>query len=564
MDLPFSEQHFSDRHRLLKINIYLKVYILVLVLVGYGTLELLGLLQYLNFPQRAIGILILSFIFLSAVYLYLLKKTLRLSILYFLVAFTDILFFTLIIHYLGGADIPVLALIYTLPIPFFSIMISPQSGYLVAVTGALAYTCLAGLEYSGIITYYGSEPIKLEKLGIILFFIFFCFVSIAFYSGYLAELLHRHRRDLARAKEQIIQYNLTLEEKISRRTKELEEANAKIAGYSRTLEREYEAQSIRLEEVQRQLDSSLSELNLKYNYENIIGKSSHMQNVFRLIDRVTDFNVPVLIQGESGTGKELAAKAIHYNGPRKSKPFIGQNCSALPDTLLESELFGHIKGAFTGAISDRRGLFEKANQGTLFLDEIGDMSPNMQAKLLRVLQDGEVTPVGSEKVIRVDVRIISATNRNLKNAVGRGEFREDLYYRLNGVTINLPPLRERREDIILLGEHFMKSFAEETGMPPKALSKAAKEFFLGFSWPGNVRELENTIKNICVLAKGDEIAMDDLRCKPELFSEVRSDHSVQPLNESGGDPYRPRQEARPAARAARRQGHQPRFGVRPH
>jgi transcriptional regulator with PAS, ATPase and Fis domain len=521
MNMSNMKESFYDQQRLLRINIYLKVYVLLLVLLGFGALDLLGVLKYLNFPQKPIGILLLFFIFLSATYLYLLKKPVNLSILYSFIGLTDILFFTLIIHYLGGADIPVMVLLYTLPIPFFSIMISPQSGYLIAVAGAIAYTCLAGLEYSRIISYYGSDPIVLGRLGIILFFIFFCFISIAFYAGYFADLLHRHRRDLAKAKGEIVEYNITLEERIAKRTHELQEAKKKIEEYSKVLEKQYEEQTIRLEEVQKRLDTSLSELKLKYNYENIIGKSDQMQNVFRLIDRVTDFNVPVLIQGESGTGKELVAKAIHYNGPRKLKPFISQNCSAITDTLLESELFGHIKGAFTGAIADRRGLFEEADNGTLFLDEVGDMSPNMQAKLLRVLEGGEVRPVGGKKVIRVDVRIISATNKDLKAAVERGDFREDLYYRLNGITINLPPLRERKEDVILLAEHFIKEFAKETGVVAKFLSKEAKQLLLSFSWPGNVRELENTIKNICVVAKEEEIRIEDLRYKPELFQEIR-------------------------------------------
>jgi transcriptional regulator with GAF, ATPase, and Fis domain len=192
----------------------------------------------------------------------------------------------------------------------------------------------------------------------------------------------------------------------------------------------------------------------------------------------------------------------------------------MTDTLLESELFGHVKGSFTGAYQDRKGLFEEADQGTLFLDEIGDMSQAMQAKLLRALQEGEIRPVGGKQVINVDVRIISATNKDLKGAVGQGRFREDLFYRLNGVTIQLPPLRERREDVALLADYFLHSFCRESGIGRKALSQEVQKLLFAYSWPGNVRELENTIKHACVISQGETINPEDFRYKPELFEGI--------------------------------------------
>ncbi len=507
----------TDRTRLLKIEIYLKVYVFVLILCGYLFLQFLGVISYLDLPRKAIVEGLLVFVGINAAYLLLLNRGIFVRRLYVPVALTDIVFFTVLIHFLGGADTPVLALVYVLPIPFYSILISPWSGYLVSIGSCLAYTVLCGLEASGLIAYYGSAPIQLEKMSIILFFLFFCFFSIAFYVGYFSDVLRRHQKALVEANREIEEQNLTLETRIAGRTRQLEEAKEKLEEYSRQLEKAYNEKSTQLEEVQKRLASELSELKLKYNYENIIGKSRPMQDVFRLMDKVTDFNVPILIEGESGTGKELVAKAVHYNGPRRDKAFITQNCSALTDTLLESELFGHVKGAFTGAAQERKGLFEEADRGTLFLDEIGDMSPGMQAKLLRAIQEGEVRPVGGEKVKRVDVRIISATNRNLQEAVKRGEFREDLYYRLNGVTIKLSPLRQRREDILLLVEHFLDLFAEETGMARKRVSQDAKKLLLSYRWPGNIRELENTIKNACVIAQQEEIQVEDFRYKPELF-----------------------------------------------
>jgi two-component system response regulator HupR/HoxA len=241
------------------------------------------------------------------------------------------------------------------------------------------------------------------------------------------------------------------------------------------------------------------ELGVRYKYDNMIGKSKPMQELYSLLDKIKSAESTVLIQGENGTGKELIAKAIHYNSSRKDKSFVIQNCSAFNDNLLESELFGHVKGSFTGAIKDKKGLFEQAHKGTFFLDEIGDTSPTMQVKLLRVLQEGTFTPVGSTEPRRVDVRIIAATNRDLKDMVEKGTFREDLYYRLNVINLRVPPLRERKEDIPILIEHFMDKSMPE-GAEKKIISKRALEKLYDHTWPGNIRELQNEIERLVVLA----------------------------------------------------------------
>lgn len=243
---------------------------------------------------------------------------------------------------------------------------------------------------------------------------------------------------------------------------------------------------------------------------NIVGQSSAMQRVFDTVRRATRVSSTVLIQGESGTGKEMVARHIHFAGPRKAKPFIVVNCAAIPDTLVESELFGHEKGAFTGAETSRQGKFEVANGGTLFLDEIGDMQLESQAKLLRVLQDGLVERVGSSQSRRVDVRVIAATNRELKSVVDEGRFREDLYFRLEVLPIRIPPLRERIEDLPLLVDHFRQKLATRLGQPAPTLSAAAIDAMKRYRWPGNVRELENTLEQVFILCDKDTIAVDDL------------------------------------------------------
>jgi transcriptional regulator with GAF, ATPase, and Fis domain len=247
----------------------------------------------------------------------------------------------------------------------------------------------------------------------------------------------------------------------------------------------------------------------RYDYTAIVGASDEMRRVFQELDRIVETELPVLIEGESGTGKELIARAIHFNGPRKEKPFVVENCAALPDTLLESELFGHTRGAFTGAERAKKGLIEQAHGGTLFLDEIGDMSSEMQKKLLRVLQEGELRPLGSNQQVQVDVRLLAASNRDLKDLVQRGGFREDLFYRINVLSLRLPPLRERRDDIPLLAEALLTRAAREVGRPVPVLLHEVQAALAANDWPGNVRELENEMRRVLILA-GETVGLEHL------------------------------------------------------
>ena len=261
----------------------------------------------------------------------------------------------------------------------------------------------------------------------------------------------------------------------------------------------------RAEEENIQLKRALKQ---RYNFQNIVGKSEPMLKIFDLVAQVAPSRSTVLLQGESGTGKELIAKAIHMNSPRKDRPFVPVNTGSMPADLLESTLFGHVKGAFTSAIASKKGLFEIANGGTIFLDEIGTMSLDTQAKILRVLQDRKFMHLGGVQEVQVDVRIIAATNVDLKQAVQEGKFREDLYYRLNVITIELPPLRSRREDIPSLVEHFLKKFAEENERPARQISPEALRPLMDYGFPGNVRELENVIERAVVLSSGPTIGLD--------------------------------------------------------
>ncbi len=252
------------------------------------------------------------------------------------------------------------------------------------------------------------------------------------------------------------------------------------------------------------------QLRKKYQFENFIGDSKPIQKVFELIEKVADTDSTVLITGESGTGKELIAKAIHYNSYRRDNPMVVINCGAIPEELLESELFGHEKGAFTGAHKMRVGRFELANGGTIFLDEIGDMSPNLQVKLLRVLQEQKFERVGGMRTLEIDVRIIAATNKNLINAVNRGSFRQDLYYRLNVIPIKVPPLRHRKSDIPLLIDFFFKRIDPRKRDGINGFSSEAEDALVAYDWPGNVRELENMVERMSILANGDEIELEDV------------------------------------------------------
>ena len=283
----------------------------------------------------------------------------------------------------------------------------------------------------------------------------------------------------------------------------------------------------------------------RHHFESIITKSSKMQRVIELIKVVAKSNATVLITGESGTGKELVARAVHSHSPRMGRPFVAVSCGALPESLLESELFGHEKGSFTGAYAQKKGKFEFANRGTLFLDEVGEMSGNIQVHLLRVLEEKEFTRVGGNEPIKVDVRVISATNKDLKRAIANGEFREDLYYRLNVVTIELPPLRERKEDIPVLAQHFLNKFALENDKEVTGFSPEATKSLLDYDWPGNVRELENAVERGVILAKGSLVTVADLpqesaslaRSVPigRALREVERNHILSVLNGTGGN-----------------------------
>src|SRR5687767_10076371 len=257
-----------------------------------------------------------------------------------------------------------------------------------------------------------------------------------------------------------------------------------------------------------------SQLEQRYQFGGILGRSRPMQELFHLLETVASANSTILITGETGTGKEVVAKAIHHNSPRKAHRFVALNCSAIPETLLEAELFGHVRGAFTGAVGTRQGRFEQAHKGTLFLDEVGTMSQSLQMKLLRTLQERSFERLGDNQTIKVDVRVIAATNSALPRMIAEGTFREDLYYRLNVIPIALPPLRERREDIPLLAMHFLAKFAPEAQAPPQ-LSQSAMRTLMAFAWPGNVRQLENAVERAVTLSGGRrEIDVTDL--PPEM------------------------------------------------
>jgi two-component system nitrogen regulation response regulator GlnG len=261
--------------------------------------------------------------------------------------------------------------------------------------------------------------------------------------------------------------------------------------------------ALRAQALARENKELRDNLRSKYDINNLIGSSEKMQEVYKAIGRVTDKDVTVLIQGESGTGKEMVARAIHFNSRRASGTFVAVNCVAIPENLLESEMFGHVKGAFTGATTNRVGKFEKAGGGTLFLDEVTDIGLDLQGKLLRALQEHEIEPVGGDQAIKVDARVVAATNRDIEKELSEGRLREDLFYRLNVVPIVLPPLRERCEDIPELSAYFVHKFAEEMKADPPAVEPAAIEMMQSFEWPGNVRELENLIKRIMVM-QGDQ------------------------------------------------------------
>jgi len=281
----------------------------------------------------------------------------------------------------------------------------------------------------------------------------------------------------------------------------------------------------------------------RYNFEGIIAKSHKMLKIFELIKTVAPTSATLLITGKTGTGKEVVARAIHHQSQRRTKPFIVTSCAALPESLLESELFGHEKGSFTGAVERKKGKFEAGDKGTLFLDEIGEINANTQIHLLRALEEKKITRVGGNEEIDVDVRVIAATNRNLKTLVEQGKFREDLYYRLNVVTIDLPPLMDRREDILPLAEHFLKKYAEENKNRIKNFSPEVIEFMLNYPWPGNVRELENMIERGVILSKNNAITLAELPqdivhptpAEGKTIEAVMRNHIINVLEETKGN-----------------------------
>lgn len=263
-------------------------------------------------------------------------------------------------------------------------------------------------------------------------------------------------------------------------------------------------------ELTKEIENLRENIKKEYSFSNIISADSRMQDVFKLVTKVLNNDITVLIYGESGTGKELIARAIHYNGNRKNAPFIVVNCASIPRELLESELFGHEKGSFTGAHQRKLGKFEVANGGTIFLDEVGELEMLLQAKLLRVIQEKSFDRVGGTELIKSDVRIISATNRDLKEAVDKKEFREDLFYRLNSFPIYIPPLRHRKGDVLVLAQHFIETLSKKLGKEVKGFSKRALKLIYDYPWPGNIREMENTIERCMIIAEKDVIDVDDL------------------------------------------------------
>ncbi|HSP98722.1 MAG TPA: sigma-54 dependent transcriptional regulator [Candidatus Dormibacteraeota bacterium] len=262
--------------------------------------------------------------------------------------------------------------------------------------------------------------------------------------------------------------------------------------------------------LMQEVSALRSEVGQRHSFDNVIGRSAGMQSVLDTVARVAPLKTTVLLTGESGTGKEVIAKAVHYNSPRANAPLVAINCAAIPENLLESELFGHERGAFTDAHARKLGHFESAHKGTIFLDEIGEMNPATQAKLLRVLETGTFTRVGGSQPVTVDVRVVAATNRDLDKSMQDGSFRPDLYFRLNVVAIHLPPLRDRREDLPLLIRHFLQRKSTELGLPAKRFSREATDILLRYRWPGNVRELENIVERALALSLGNELTLDDL------------------------------------------------------
>jgi transcriptional regulator with PAS, ATPase and Fis domain len=315
----------------------------------------------------------------------------------------------------------------------------------------------------------------------------------------------------------LVLHNANLIDEVRKREQDLEKANNQVRELNQQLERRYLEQTAQIQAVEDDRKHLREQLTFRYSYDNIIGRGKKMEEVFRLLDRITDRPINVLILGENGTGKELIARALHYNSDRQTRRFESLNCAAIPEALVESELFGHKKGAFTDAHQDKKGVVELANQGTLFLDEIGDMPSTMQTKLLRVLADKAYRPVGATESRTADFRLITATNRDLAQMVSEGRFREDLLYRVNAVTVHLPPLRERTEDIPLLVNFFLQREAGRTKEPIRKMDQETLALLTRYDWPGNIRQLENEITRLVAISD-DRIIADDL--SPEIRSGV--------------------------------------------
>ena len=336
------------------------------------------------------------------------------------------------------------------------------------------------------------------------------------FSESVIEMLNAFSEQAAIAIENarlLIKYRATVEE--------LERSQQEVERLNKRLQEKVEFQEMVIEQKSEEIDRKQAQLEERYQFTNIVGRSAALQRLFAVMQRVKETHVPVLITGDSGAGKELVARALHFSGLRKRQRFVSINCAALPDTLLESELFGYQEGAFTDARKSKKGLFSLADNGTLFLDEVGDMSLTMQAKLLRVLQEGELSPLGSEETLKVDVRIVAATNRDLKVMVQQGSFRQDLYYRLDVVSIKVPSLRERKEDVPLLIDHFLTAYATKNKLPKPRVSMQALQILMAYDWPGNVRELQSVVTTSAVFAENNLIVLESLRTKPEVFGERR-------------------------------------------
>ncbi|MBI2944004.1 MAG: sigma-54-dependent Fis family transcriptional regulator [Candidatus Wallbacteria bacterium] len=291
------------------------------------------------------------------------------------------------------------------------------------------------------------------------------------------------------------------------------------------------ANALEMSRLSRENQYLKGELKSRFLVDGFVAEDPKTESLMELVKRVAPSKATVLVRGESGTGKEMVARALHMYGDRVGKPFLAVNCKALSESLLETEIFGHEKGAFTGAAAQRKGRFELAHQGTLFLDEIGEVSEPFQAKLLRVLQEGEFERVGGTQTVQVDVRVVAATNRDLETQVREGKFRDDLYFRLNVIPIVIPPLRERRADILPLAQHFLRKYSDEMQRPVRQLSPEVREFFESYHWPGNVRELENTVERGVVLARGAELSMEDIMMSQTSSTAGEPAGANRPLSE---------------------------------